>query len=296
MEPQETIEVAAPSVEEAIILGLTRLGATRDEVVIEVLDKGRRGLLGIGARKARVRLTRRPPEVSVSKTKAVSAVKPVPPADAKPAKRKDVVRKPVRRSEKRSKPRSTASPSVAPPKTERERPSSAPSSPSRPVTTTAALDRQMVEQTVLDVAEHLLAGLRVQISLRWQDEESGERPTLWVSLRGRDADALVGPRAQTLDAVQYLFRTVTHRKIEGNFNLIVDADGYRQRRLRSLEALAHKMANQAVRTGRSVRLRPMPAYERRIIHMTLRKDNRVRTESSGSGAHRAITIIPVRKG
>ncbi len=295
MEPQETIEVAATSVEEAIILGLTRLGVTRDEVVIEVLDKGRRGLLGIGARKARVRLTRRPPEAL--KAEAVSAARPAPTAAAESVGGEKVAEKPAQKPERRPKPRPKAPPPVAPSKAERKRPSPAPSPPSRPAAaTTVELDRQMVEQTVLDVAEHLLAGLRVQISLRWQDEESGERPTLWVSLRGRDADALVGPRAQTLDAVQYLFRTVTHRKIEGNFNLVVDADGYRQRRLRSLEALAHKMANQAVRTGRSVRLRPMPAYERRIIHMTLRKDSRVRTESSGSGTHRAITIIPVRKG
>ena len=149
-----------------------------------------------------------------------------------------------------------------------------------------------MEKTALEVAENLFAGFNIQCSVSWEQED---RPALWISLRGKDADVMVGPRAQTLDSIQYLFRTLLHRMAEGDYNVVLDADGYRKRRRRSLEALARKMADQAVKSGRTVRMKPMPAHERRVIHMILRKDQRVKTESTGKGHERAITIMPVKK-
>lgn len=155
-----------------------------------------------------------------------------------------------------------------------------------------ALDRALVEKTALEVAENLFAGFNIQCAVSWEQED---RPALWISLRGKDADVMVGPRAQTLDSVQYLFRTLLHRMTEGDYNVVLDAGGYRKRRQRSLESLARKMADQAVKSGRIVRMKPMPAHERRVIHMVLRKDKRVKTESAGKGHERAITIMPIQK-
>jgi spoIIIJ-associated protein len=75
--------------------------------------------------------------------------------------------------------------------------------------------------------------------------------------------------------------------------LVLDADGYRERRLRSLTTLAHNMADKAVRSGKTVQLRPMSAADRRVIHIALRADERVKTQSSGGGHSRAVAIIPV---
>lgn len=320
--PEESTAVAvttAASVDEAIILGLTRLVATRDEVEIEILDEGSRGFFGIGAREARVRVRRRAqvatavvsqpepepmpsepqlptvspepkPVLEMAKAKpATPEPKPAPVAPAPkpepetastvalPAEEATVAPEPAA-SAKAVHPKKLA-PAKLQEKSRGERPSS-------------TLDRALVEKTAIEVAENLFAGFSIQCSVSWEQED---RPALWISLRGKDADVMVGPHAQTLDSVQYLFRTLLHRLAEGDYNVVLDADGYRKRRQRSLESLARKMADQAIKSGRTVRMKPMPAHERRVIHMILRKDKRVKTESTGRGRERAITIVPNRK-
>lgn len=269
MELEDAIETSAPSVDEAIIIGLTRLAATRDEVDIEVLEEPSKGFLGIGTREARVRLTRRArqvePEVAAEpevelEPEPESAPEPLP-VSALP------------RVTSEPEPELDAEP-------EMESPASAVS---------ATLERNEVERVARDVAQHLFAALNLEISLSWRQED---RPTLWVSFQGKDANDLVGPQARTLNSVQYLFRTLVHHRAEGDYNLVVDADGYRQRRRHNLEMLAREKADQAAATGRTIRLRAMPANERRVIHMILRQDERVDTESVGSGHNRAITIVP----
>lgn len=289
---EESVVVTAPSVDEAVIIGLTRLAAMRDEVEIEVLDEGSKGIFGLGMREASVRLTRRAPvveeepapvpepvpEVAASAPEIVVAAEVLPPetpaVEEPPSSSPDVSPEPV------VEPVQTP---VAAPEKPRRRPRSERS---------GGLDRDLIEKTANDVAQNLFAGLNVTYTLSWETED---RPTLWISLRGGDADMLVGPRSQTLNSVQYLFRSLLHRLADGNYNVVVDADGYRKRRQRSLESLARKLANQAVDTQRPVRMRAMPAHERRLVHILLRKDDRVKTESSGRGRDRAITIVPVEQ-
>ncbi len=135
----------------------------------------------------------------------------------------------------------------------------------------------------------MLPGLDIQATVEWVDED---RPTLWISLAGHDADALVGPRARNLHSLQYLIRALLYHQSDGSYNVVVDADGYRKRQRRSLETAARAKADQAVAEGRTVRLRPMPPQERRIVHIDLSEDDRVTTESVGKGRDRAVTIVP----
>jgi spoIIIJ-associated protein len=310
-------DVTAASVDEAIILGLTRLVATRDEVDIEVLDEGSRGFLGIGARDAHVRITRRVQEAtpadsqpelqpSIPEPEPVTHPEPEPeipePEPVTPESKPSPVT-PTLKSE----PEPETAVKITPP-VEEAAATPEPVAPAKSVSTpkptpvepqekprterSSTLDRTLVEKTALEIAENLFAGFNIQYSVSWEQED---RPALWISLRGKDADVMVGPRAQTLDSIQYLFRTLLHRLMEGDYNVVIDADGYRKRRQRSLESLARKMADQAVRSGRTVRMKPMPAHERRVIHIILRKDKRVKTESTGKGRERAITIVPSRK-
>lgn len=287
---EESVFVTAPSVDEAVIIGLTRLAATRDEVEIEILDEGSRGFFGLGTREASVRLTRRPPIVEEelalpsereSSTVTIPESEPVVEVSAPSLETPVVKEQPasmqIVASEQviKSAPTHGEEPE-APPRHQRSERSD-------------GLDRALVEKMANDVAKNLFTGLNVSYSLSWERED---RPTLWVSLRGSDADMLVGPRSQTLNSVQYLFRSLLHRLADGNYNVVVDADGYRKRRQRSLESLARKLANQAVDTQRPVKMRAMPAHERRLIHILLRQDKRVKTESSGRGRDRAITIVP----
>lgn len=305
MSPEEStavMVVTASSVDEAIILGLTRLVATRDEVDIEVLDEGSRGFLGIGMREARVQVTRRAqtvtpvapqpepepaipaPQPAAPPEPAPAPVSPTPKPEPEPVVQAAMpAEETVAATEPAAPAKSTPAPKLTPVALQEKPRAGRPS---------GALDRALVEKTALEVAENLFAGFNIQCSVSWEQED---RPALWISLRGKDADVMVGPRAQTLDSIQYLFRTLLHRMTEGDYNVVLDADGYRKRRRRSLEALARKMADQAVKSGRTVRMKPMPAHERRVIHMILRKDKRVKTESAGKGHERAITIMPVKK-
>ncbi len=290
---EEQVEITAPTVDEAIILGLTRLSITREEALIEVLDEGSKGFLGLGAREAQVRVMRRAlPSVEVPEVPSPALVVPEPvqeveePSPARPAieaPSKPKVEPPVPQ-------KVTAAEAMAPVDEEDEEEYDEEEAEAGQAQE-GELDRALVEQVAQDVAQHLFGDLQVSIKLTWRQ---ADRPTLWLSVRGKDADSLVGARAQTLEATQYLVRALVRRRVEGRFNLVVDADGYRGRRQKSLENLARKMADRAVESGHPVRLHPMPASERRVIHMSLRKDSRVRTESVGSGHGRAVTVIPVK--
>lgn len=145
---------------------------------------------------------------------------------------------------------------------------------------------------ILEEAQKLLAGFKVQMSLSAAEGEPGTRV---LSLRGRDARSLVGRDAHVMEAVQHLLRLLVERRVPDAPDVVVDADGYWERHDRKLRELARRVADEVARTGRPVRLRPMPARDRRVIHVTLREDARVSTESHGSGAQRAVVISPQDK-
>ncbi len=146
---------------------------------------------------------------------------------------------------------------------------------------------------ILEEAKKLLAGFKVQLSLRPDRDEPG---VVVLDIRGRDARSLVGRDAHVMESVQHLLRLLVQRRMPGAPEVVVDADGYWERHDRKLRLLAQRTAEQVVQTGRPVRMRPMPARDRRVIHVTLRNDPRVSTESQGSGAQRAVVVMPRREG
>ncbi len=114
----------------------------------------------------------------------------------------------------------------------------------------------------------------------------------WVDVRGSDLSILIGPRAETLNALQYISGLIVSKEIGRTIPLVVDVEGFRARRMEQLRQLARRMADQAIKTGRRQVLEPMPASERRIIHMELRNHPQVSTESIGEEPRRKVTIIP----
>jgi spoIIIJ-associated protein len=118
----------------------------------------------------------------------------------------------------------------------------------------------------------------------------------WVlQIRGRDLGMLIGRRGETLAALQYITRLICSRELQRRANIVLDVEGYKTRREEMLRRLALRMADQAVQLGRTVALEPMPPFERRIVHLALRSNANVRTESTGEGEHRKVTIIPQRR-
>jgi spoIIIJ-associated protein len=111
-------------------------------------------------------------------------------------------------------------------------------------------------------------------------------------VRGAGTDALIGRRGSTLDALQLITRLIVGREMMGRVHLVVDVGGFKAHREESLRRLAQRLAEQAVRTNRTVVLEPMPPYERRYVHLALRDHPHVTTQSVGEGDRRKVTIIP----
>jgi spoIIIJ-associated protein len=132
----------------------------------------------------------------------------------------------------------------------------------------------------------------VETTLGHELADEGQPPPIVLNITGEDLGILIGRRGDTLRALQYLVRLMVSHRLKHWTNLVVDVESYVVRRRRTLESLAQRMADQAVRSGRTQALEPMPAYERRIIHVTLRKNPDVTTQSVGEGERRKVTIIP----
>ena len=117
---------------------------------------------------------------------------------------------------------------------------------------------------------------------------------LYLSLTGKEVGALIGKRGKTLDSLQYLASIVENKNTEKYTRVLVNAESYREKREKTLQQLALKVADKCARSGRSQRLEPMNPYERKVIHSTLQSDPRVATRSEGSEPSRRV-VIEVKK-
>ena len=126
------------------------------------------------------------------------------------------------------------------------------------------------------------------------NEYEGDEGELILDLTGGDLAILIGRHGKTLDALQFLVSTATARMIGYRYPVVVDVEGYKGRQREKLESVAYSAADRAVSQNRSVRLRPMTPYERRIIHITLADDPRVETASEGEGTARRVVVLPVK--
>jgi spoIIIJ-associated protein len=251
-EKRANLEVIAPTIEEAIEKGLEDLGLPQEAVEVEVLDEGSRGLFGIGSRHARVRLTIK------------SASKP-----------EKAVQAPVSQAVQPALVKSEPIPEPGP-------------EPMFP-------DADFVLAVARDTVNELLEKMRVRATVTaeyGEPDDARSRVPLRVNVHGDDLSILIGRQAETLNALQYISSLIISKEIGRSIPLIVDVEGYRARRENQLRQLARRMADQAIKTGRRQVLEPMPANERRIIHIELRGNPQVTTESMGEEPRRKITILP----
>ncbi len=237
-----TLEVIAPSVEDAVNQGLTQLGLPREAVDVEVLDSGSHGFLGIGSRQVRVRLT----------VKGLQSGAPEPDS------------------------------------------AYSESSTSRKAVSSQALDEAQLIGYIRETVENLVTKMKVdaRVTAHYGDpDENGDAPVL-VDIRGDDLSVLIGRRSETLNALQYISGLIVSKEAGRYVQLVVDVEGYRNRRERQLRQLARRMAEQAIRSRRRQVLEPMSASDRRIIHLELRTNPEVETVSIGDEPNRKVTIVP----
>ncbi len=264
------------NIDEAIFHGLNEMGLTIDEVDTEIVQKESKGLFGIGAKNAIVRLTER--EVPI-----------VPDFEAEKAaihERRDD--RPNRENSERRerKPRSDKQKREGGERRERaERREKQPEAPAIEYSEELAK-----ENDAAIFLSDLLKQMKIEATVEAAETEDGLRLNILSATDG----LLIGRRGETLDALQYIVSLYMNkdRKENGYRRVSVDTEGYRARREETLRRLARKNAAQVARTGRSVAMEPMNPYERRVLHSALQGFKGVTTHSEGEEPNRRVIITP----
>jgi len=164
--------------------------------------------------------------------------------------------------------------------------------PAEAASPTPAAEDDLLNFTA-ETARELLARMKLSATVTaayGAADPSGEKNVL-VDIRGDDLSVLIGRRAETMNALQYILGLIVSKQTEAWVQVTVDVEGYRARREQQLRQLARRMAEQAIHTGKRQVLEPMSSAERRIIHLELREIPEVISESVGEDPNRKVTIL-----
>lgn len=118
--------------------------------------------------------------------------------------------------------------------------------------------------------------------------------TIYVDIKGNASGTLIGYRGETLNSMQTILSTIANRGFNSKIRLILDIENYRQKREKTLEELAEKVSKTVFKTGKSITLEPMSAYERKIIHSKLQDNSKIETYSIGEGDNRRVVISKIK--
>lgn len=140
-----------------------------------------------------------------------------------------------------------------------------------------------------DLLAEIADGLDLDVEIDVEESEG----LLKGSLRGDDVGLFIGRRGQTIDAVQHLAQRIVFREGPSDVRIVIDADGYRERRAETLRTDADDAAEETLRTGHPVEMDPMPASERRVVHEHLRDRGDVETHSEGEEPARRLVVSPL---
>lgn len=276
-----TMEFTGRTVDEAIFHGLNEMGVTIDQVDIVTVQSESKGLFGLGARNAIVRLTER--EVPVIPDFDAINEERREQREAEKVEKKSSERSSNRRarggeskrSDRRDGRRSDRS----------ERSNSTPVKPAYNYTSEAA-----EECDAAKFLQELLKKMQLEGTVKAFVNNDG----IFLNIESETDGLLIGRRGETLDALQYITSLYLNkgRKDSNYVRVSVDTEGYRSRREESLRKLARSKAIQVSRTGRAIEMEPMNPYERRILHSALQDFRGVTTHSEGEEPNRRVVITP----
>ena len=314
---KKTYEAKGKTREEAIDAALEALDLTIDEVIVEDIEEGSKGLFGLfGSRPWTVRLTAIEDdkkqdvldthslfadslEEKKPEKKQPAEKKEKKPAAKKPAEKKE---EPAEKPEKPEKPEKAEKPAPAEKKEKKpaekkpaekkpaeKKPARKPKQEAekQPLTPAEQADRETAAGMAQDFLQELTKLMGVEVSVHVNTDEEGN---VRVNMEGDSQGILIGRRGETLDALQYLTSLKVNRGREGYTRVTLDTENYRAKREDTLIRLANRMANRCLRTGRKVSLEPMNPYERRIIHFALQQNEGVTTHSEGDEPNRHVVI------
>lgn len=255
----KTVRITAKTIDAAVEEGLKQLGISREEAVVHVVEQPSSGLFGLIHKKL--------------------AVVDISAPDEEPAKEEEKTPETPAEEEK----------TVEEPKAAPEEPAAAPEEKGRRKSEDFVFNPEEQEKTAEEARkflESVFHGMHLDVTMeRMMNEER-----ILFNLHGEGLGILIGKHGQTLDALQYLTNLAAGKEFHHHYFVLLDVENYRERRKDTLEALARRLAAKVKRTGEEVRLEPMAAGERRIIHLALQDDGAVTTESEGEAPHRYVVI------
>lgn len=269
----KSVEAKGRTVSLAIEEALARLDSSQDQVKVQVLREASRGLFGIGAQDAIVRVTK----LLGTHPTGISAISPSPMVhqEIDENRHEEQANEPSEQEVKQS--------LVSEPEQEEI------TSPKESISQEQLL--ALSREILLDILERMNIIADVQANCS-EAEDERDKPTVVLDIIGDDLGLLIGRGGDTLRDLQYLMRLIVGRKLQGWTNLVVDVEGYKQRRERSLRQSARRVAKRVLETSRPAHLDPMNSYERRLVHLELSKLEGIKTKSSGEGKHRKVGIYP----
>ena len=234
----ETVRITAKTVDEAVEEGLKKLGLSRAEAVIRVIEQPSSGLFGLFNKKDAV------VEVGAAGSETEDVTETAGDITAKKEKR------------------------------------------GREETPFSAEEQEEAAEEAKRFLTGVFKGMKMEVQL----EKMVNEERILFNLHGEGLGILIGKHGQTLDALQYLTNLAANKNFRHHYFVLLDVEDYRQRRRQTLESLAHRLADKAKRTGEEIRLEPMSAGDRRMIHLALQNDSAVSTESDGEAPYRCVVI------
>ena len=271
-----TVRITAKTIEAAVQQGLEQLSISREEAIVHVVEQPSSGLFGLIHKRMAVVDISAPdePQPEPEVVEEVALVEEVAPTEV---------------------PEETPVEAPAPEETPVEEKEAAPAATEetpvekKPTKEEFVFNAEEQKQTA-EEAKAFLNGVfdGMHLSVTMECMMSEER--ILINLCGDGLGILIGKHGQTLDALQYLTNLAAGKSFRHHYFVLLDVENYRERRKDTLEALAKRLAGKVKRTGEEVRLEPMAAGERRIIHLALQDDHAVTTESEGEAPYRYVVI------
>ncbi|MBR6679240.1 MAG: protein jag [Phascolarctobacterium sp.] len=249
------IEMTAKTVDEAVAKALKELNITAEEAVVEVLEEGKKGFLGMFSKDAKVRVTAKEVAAPVVEEIIVEEVKVEVETEVEETVKEE-----------------------APAATEER----AAREPKKFVVNDEAVAKAR------EFLQKVFNAMKIEVVMeKFVNKNDG---TVTFKLHGADMGILIGKHGQTLDSLQYLTNLVANKNSAERVRVIIDVEDYRDRRIETLNRLAYRLADKVKRSGERVALEPMNPHERKIIHMALQNDRRVTTLSEGDEPYRHVVI------
>ncbi len=247
-------EFYAATVEEAIEKASESLNVDPDNLSYEVLDPGSAGFIGLGARDARIVVDA--PVLEEATPIESPEAEPAPPQQANGTEEDEPVDELV---DELSEP---------------------------------PADEVPVPEEVLEYIRGFMASAVEGIGLDARVDVYDAGEFIAVDVASGQAGLFIGQKGETIDALQYLLNVATYRDRAFVKRIVLDSEGYRQRRVEAIQGMAHRTARRAVRERRTIELPPMNPAERRIVHLYLKDNMQVSTASEGAGPERRVKVSP----